>query len=699
MQMPEFKNIIYQSAIYAQGNVHIGDKYIIQGVETKISTTLNTIPFIAAEDVIGRETERSQLHQFLDDTDRVTLLNGIGGIGKTTLAKYFVNYYRTDFAYIAWIDNLGTIKESFINNAQLIDSLHLRDEINQIKESERWIDECFDLIINRMRQLGGDNPDKSNLLIIDNAGEDIEHSKTLDHIRLRPNWKVLVTSREKLIGFFEYELSFLSPNDATRLFYYHYKREENAALVASILQLIDYHTLLIEVIAKTAQSLRLSLEDVLNRLKKKGLHISLKDGIKFQHNYNESVRNVINYLLTIFDLSAMSPQEIWISQQFSVLPSMAFIYHNEEKDNILKLLRIHHDERRDDFTIALTRLVEKGWLKWDVKEDSFKMHNLIQEVVRLNFPPDVDSCSDLIQELNSRMSYQKVDWLSTNNIIVQHLIKYIVGNSETFAELLDEYASVLLRPGKYFESIEIQKRALEMKEKVLPPNHLKLADSFNSLALAYKNLDQYDVALTYQLKDLEITKLHTEEEDYNIAITYNNLSLIYRKINDFEKANYYQEAAIRIAQKINDEDLNSVVYNNYGNLAYIQKDYQTALEQFQISLAIRQLNHSDPLWISEAHYNLGTVYIEIGRYAEAKEQLDLAFDIEKQLVPEAPSFAIILYGYGLYHAGLQEYHKAIAYFSQSMAVYSQSLPDNHSEIVRVKNWIKTMESHISPNDN
>ena len=56
------KNVIYKSKVYATGNVHIGDIYIINGIQRKIPLQLNTIPFIDKADVIGRDNDLQKIN-------------------------------------------------------------------------------------------------------------------------------------------------------------------------------------------------------------------------------------------------------------------------------------------------------------------------------------------------------------------------------------------------------------------------------------------------------------------------------------------------------------------------------------------------------------------------------------------------------------------------------------------------------------
>lgn len=84
------QNIFYKSKITAQGNIHIGDLYQINGQPREIPLQLNTIPFIDKSEVIGRNKDLQSVNELLQVSDKVVLVNGLGGIGKTVLAKFFI---------------------------------------------------------------------------------------------------------------------------------------------------------------------------------------------------------------------------------------------------------------------------------------------------------------------------------------------------------------------------------------------------------------------------------------------------------------------------------------------------------------------------------------------------------------------------------------------------------------------------------
>ncbi|MBN2663717.1 MAG: hypothetical protein JXR68_08720, partial [Bacteroidales bacterium] len=390
-------NVILQDIM----NSNIIINQIIDKVEEKISSYLTTLPTVDMNDIFGRDKDLNDLLQILSSNEKPILLNGIGGIGKTTLLKAFLTKFYGEFNHIAWIDNISDIKSSFINNTQLIDSLSLYNKIEKIEKDEHFLDKAFLLIINKMRQLKG-----KNLLIIDNASDDIENTKTLDLLKLKPYWNVIVSSREKFEDFYQFELKCLAEKYSKDFFYKNYDLEKNDKILTEILNLVENHTLAIELISKTSNSRRLRLNEVIEVLKKKGLNISNSNSIKTKHNFNQKIENIFEYLLKMFDISEFSNFEKWILIQFAVLPTIPIHYENDNDIDLCYLLSKNERDEKDPFIDGLNNLANKGWIQTLKYPFSFKMHILIQEMLIEKLKPDNKICDVLITNLNNKTYIQ-----------------------------------------------------------------------------------------------------------------------------------------------------------------------------------------------------------------------------------------------------------------------------------------------------
>jgi hypothetical protein len=103
---------------------------------------------------VGREEELAQMREQLpcNDSRKIVVLHGLGGIGKTQLAVAYAKRYRNDYSAVFWLNSKDqdTLKQSFANIAKRIfhdrlSSMHLKtvaesgdldEAVNAIK---RWL--------------------------------------------------------------------------------------------------------------------------------------------------------------------------------------------------------------------------------------------------------------------------------------------------------------------------------------------------------------------------------------------------------------------------------------------------------------------------------------------------------------------------------------------------------------------------------
>jgi AAA+ ATPase superfamily predicted ATPase len=69
------------------------------------------------EHFVGREEELAQMREQLpcDDSRKIVVLHGLGGIGKTQLAVAYAKRHRNDYSAVFWLNSKdeGTLKQSF----------------------------------------------------------------------------------------------------------------------------------------------------------------------------------------------------------------------------------------------------------------------------------------------------------------------------------------------------------------------------------------------------------------------------------------------------------------------------------------------------------------------------------------------------------------------------------------------------------
>jgi tetratricopeptide (TPR) repeat protein len=60
--------------------------------------------------------------------------------------------------------------------------------------------------------------------------------------------------------------------------------------------------------------------------------------------------------------------------------------------------------------------------------------------------------------------------------------------------------------GEHMEALAAHEKALEIRQHILPLNHLHVATCYNTIGLVYENTGEYSKALCCYKKDLEISE-------------------------------------------------------------------------------------------------------------------------------------------------------------------------------------------------
>jgi hypothetical protein len=271
------------------------------------------------DDIIGRDENIKELEEMLSTSKKVVLMNGLGGIGKTTLAKLYVQQYGQDYDHIAWIDvksqDTGgesdmTISEAFVYNEVLSKNLG-------IEFTNETIDQKFNFIVNKLSGIQG-----KNLLVIDNARDDLNYNNIKSILPGPPYWKVIVTSRLMFDGFKEFEVEHLTEDYAVEFFRSLYKKKADEAEIKELLNEISYHTLTIEMLAKTLafRGQKLTIKQATERLKNKQLDSpALQRKIKSAHANKPDETEIYIHLIQTFNLSPLPEYDKWLMKQFVFL--------------------------------------------------------------------------------------------------------------------------------------------------------------------------------------------------------------------------------------------------------------------------------------------------------------------------------------------------------------------------------------------
>ncbi|WP_247232340.1 tetratricopeptide repeat protein [Telluribacter sp. SYSU D00476] len=670
-----------------------------------------TIPKIDSRDIVGREKELEDLHVLLSQERRIVVVNGMGGIGKTTLAQVYVSKYYDHYKHIAWVTQSSeSIETDFINDSGLIKNLSVSTANLEPKE-------LFEDIIRRLKAIH----DRPNLLIIDNGEQSLR--KYLKILPSQPHWHLLATSREEIEGFYLMPLDFLTEEQAIKLFQKHYPYTKLSDQdIKELVVLVDYHTLTIEILAKIAKVQRYDLQTL-----KQAIKDDLRANVEVAHNrQQEKIEKVGSYLSTAFSLSKLNVAELWLLKQFTCLPLDFHTY------NLLEVLLIDKQSPyKDVFAETLYGLVQKGWILYNSTTDSYKMHRIIAEAIRKVQPVSIDDVRVLIEVLTKELDLDrtkdnpvdKFGWIVYGKTVLNNFTSI---HSDKIAELQNSLAITLRMLGQYMEAKDLLEKAKWFFTYNFGEDHTSTLKIYNNLALVHKQLGEYaeakallEVAVlkgeenlkqddpilirTYSnlglvLQDLgeygKARKLledavHLEEKLYGIdhpftSVDYSNLAMVLRELGEYEKAKYYVERALLIDEGRFGEN-HPFTAENYSNLGIILQDlgdYKAAKYFNEKALHANVKNYGeDHPATSRSYSNFAMVLWELGECERARELLARAVSSdEKNFGPDHPSTSRSYSNLALVLKDLGEYEQARELLARAVSSDEKNFGPDHPSI-------------------
>jgi CHAT domain-containing protein/Tfp pilus assembly protein PilF len=237
---------------------------------------------------------------------------------------------------------------------------------------------------------------------------------------------------------------------------------------------------------------------------------------------------------------------------------------------------------------------------------------------------------------------------------------------------------------KYDEALPIIERALEIRERVLGPDHPDLAACLNSLGILYKNKGDLVKAEALYQRALAIREKTMGSEHPGVAAVLNNLAIVYRDRGEIAKAEELHQRALSIREIALGPEHPDFA-QSLNNLALILRsrgEYGKAELMHQRSLNIWEKAFGpEDTRVARSLHSLAFLYWESGEYAKSEPLYQRALAIfEKTLGPEHPDYAQTLNNLALLYYYRGDYVKAEPSFHRALKIYEKTLGPSHSSI-------------------
>ncbi len=645
---------------------------------------------------VGRIAKMQEIAELLYSGETLLIINGVGGIGKSTVVLQFAHSQEfTDrFQNIAWFNVTTNLLQDFINTFAKPEEIALT-QIPDLKKQALILIKYL-----KTKFLG------ETLLIIDNANNTEELQNCMELLQ-KLDWNIIITSRTVPENYVTVNLNELSEDEAKKLFLKHYlfnqKQEakifENLPELTHLLKHINYHTLMIELLAKSGNKRPLSipqLYQIINNadIKHPDLQKKISAGLHAELSIKEKNIVLHQYIMEMFEPEKLNNNEQQFLKQFSLLPTeeipeehifkmfvpnekqteVEFINTILENANSGKLQNITTDQITNaknilnkiekenkiifsEFENTLEKLYQNGWLiqnKIILPRDvelTYRIHNLVQEVIIDKLKPDPENCIALIENVKKILQKEKL-----NN-----------------ARGYTVYAHSIVT--RLYQNIPSQIKNSQTADFELGLLCIQLSDT-------YSMLGQLLPALTIIEKGEKIFEAINEKDNMSVC-TQNiaNLQLELGKTTEAIK-NYEKFIAIRKELVSTNPDNKryknglAIAYEKYGDFYHILGRTEQTLENY-----IQSYNISRDLFINNpnsqelkknlaiSHSKLGEIYGSIGNTEMQLENYTQTNKLFADLYLQNPNDEKLKHGLAIAHEKLGNAYFNIDDMTQSLDNY------------------------------
>lgn len=547
---------------------------------------------------VGRKNELKEIKSRLD-IDGYVFVKGIGGLGKSEIAKLYADVYKDEYHTVQFCKYTNGLK-SVVATMQIsgIDDVSYPNTEELIKEK------------NKVLHLA----DEKTLIVVDNFN--VTYDEFLRDFLPSNNksFKVIFTTRCSMASeYYEsktYELPKLSKEECIELFLQHSMLHHfyNIEAVEQLIEYVDYNTLIIVLMAISIKKSGISVNEMLLKLEEQKID-SIETAVFHEYDFSSEEINVYNkinaHLKTIYNICDLSIVQKEIIKNATLI-SLNGIGLNE----FIEMCSTSNINQ-----VSVSEVVDLGWLNKD-SDDILTMHPIISDLFSVDEKlPKLDSYyrfSDCLEDF-CNPDYCHFSIVLNKFACAKHLDRRYKFESDAkvmvISAKLGRMYKLIYQP---IEAKKYLKKALELAERLSPETELRSQGETVNFKGSYRS-----VFITYIYSFLgEIEKDFGTKDK---AISFYEKCISEGKKIENRFYSIIVESMIEIGECYRDNNNKFAAYNAYLEALIFSKRFR--LKEYLSEISENLVDICKDLDWTEREDKYSKVFLKYQSYAEKVEEL------------------------------------------------------------------------------
>ena len=583
----------------------------------------------AKTEFYGRQYMLNEIDRKFREGNRILFLEGMGGIGKTELAKVYAKIHRNEYNRILFVTYESSLRELILDQNSF--------EISGFERMDGESDE--DWFRRKLREIHA-LTDSRTLIITDNYDTDTDpdfESYT------DGNCRMIFTTRNAhpgltsvFVGKIEDEGALLDIFKSNCGYGKKTLDNQEKKTIMDIIYLVDSHTYTIELLARQMMASRLYPDELLERIHNGGLANLSMEKVPGKTGDKNSA---YEHIRSVFAASRL----------------------NEEEKQLMRFLSFQGVEGipADKFKAwaglpsynVVNALKEKRWVREDEK-NMLSLHPVVAEIMKIELNPSYDNCAEFLERMTDYI-FDAWHRPFAENVVVKGCVLATIDWFKDFDELpidiWDAVVNFLWQVGSFSESVRY---ALQYRDKTinrygsdsveaayatrtLGDVYFSMGDEerahkwFRVAVQYYENMDEYteDAAEAYELLGKQYY-FNEKRRDFALAEKYLDKSIDIR--NELIENIKHGGTTTRTIRRhwyrydlVEAMDYLAGCYYQKGRMFLTKEEYNKAYEALSKCEKLRGENYYDR---NPSSYALVRMYKGICQYHLAEEMSEQALE-------------------------------------------------------------------------